>query len=69
MADITVLKCRSILVANTHLGRAILDECFFATKSCCVDDDQYWFTDPTEFPIVEATLAKFGIKYSFTETN
>ena len=67
MADISVLKCNSsILVANTHLGRLILDECFFATKSCCVDDDQYWFTDPNEFPIVESTLAKFGIKYSFS---
>lgn len=69
MADITVLKCRTILVANTHLGRLILDECFNATRSCCVDDGQYWFTDPSEFSIVEKILADFGIKYSFTETN
>ena len=65
MNDISHLKCRAILVANTHLGRLILDECFFATESCCVDDGQYWFTDENEFPIVEKILADFGIKYSF----
>lgn len=65
MAHISHLKSRHILVANTPLGRLILDECFFRTHSCCVDDDQYWFTDENEFPIVEKTLAEFGIHYSF----
>lgn len=69
MADITALKCRSILVANTRLGRLILDECFFATQSCCVDDGQYWFTDENEFPIVEKILSEFGIHYSFKGDN
>ena len=58
-----------ILVANTPLGKTILDECFFRTKSCCVDDGQYWFTDPSEFPIVEKCLAMFGIHYRFEGEN
>lgn len=65
MADITIHRSGVILIANTRLGRLVLDECFFATQSCCVDDDQYWFTDSTEFPIVEKVLSDFGIKYTF----
>ena len=69
MADITIHRSGVILIANTHLGRLVLDECFFATQSCCVDDGQYWFTDPAEFPIVEKTLKDFGINYTFPKPN
>jgi len=65
MAHISHLRCRAILVANDPIGQLILDACFDATRACCVDDGQYWFTDPEEFPIVEETLRKYGINYSF----
>jgi hypothetical protein len=68
MADITILRCGTIMVPNTRLGRLVLDECFDATQACCVDDGQYWFTDPTEFSIVEKVLSDFGIKYTFPKS-
>jgi len=68
MADITIFKCGTIMVPNTRLGRLILDECFDATRACCVDNDQYWFTDPSEFPIVEKIFEDFGMNYKFPKS-
>ena len=53
------------LMAMSKFGKLVLDELFFATRSCCVDDGQYWITDKEDYEIATKTLAEYGFSYKF----
>lgn len=53
------------LTALSKFGKFVLDEVFFATRSCCVDDRQYWITDKKDYEVATKTLAEYGFEYKF----